>query len=96
MAIHQQVAQWFPTLGPRCYWTKHSQEPSQLPILVRISGNTSPRTSGDPWWGTMDVEHHIFPVTDLAKQVVRSVQSALPLGSGGLDGEDTSCYHIFT
>ena len=42
------LGQWSPTLGLQMFLDYNSQKPTPPPLLARISGNWSPRTSGGP------------------------------------------------
>ena len=46
------VEQWSPTLGLQMFLDYNSQKPSPSPLLARISGSWSPRTSGGRRLGT--------------------------------------------
>ena len=55
------LEQWFPILGPQM--VLDFQNPTPLVLLVRVSGNCGPKTSGDPRMGTTVLENDYVTVS---------------------------------
>ena len=47
--------QWLPTLGPQMFLDYNSQKSWPEQLVVKAFGSFSPRTSGDPRLGTIDL-----------------------------------------